>query len=769
MARLQVFAAALAATLIAAPCGATEEVEIIAESAPVKVRETTVATVKRGERYRLVQRKGAWTAIVIGEGDDRKEGWVLSDKLRAVVDPSLTDESPAPDAPSQVYAAAELVQMPLRNQANYLFFRLSLTNASDQPARLTIADLALRIGEKRLPYLRPLAGPLPINVTLFRGEYPRERADSLPYFEDCVFEPNDTVARWLSYDLAPLRSNPREWFSLTEKPWVLEGKLGEHRFTLDLTESESRALAAKLRKSQIEPSVRVIEFSSEINLLNFGSLTAIAEKVPTSDPGFVLLPTSPNCSFEYEAAQRWQGWLGRHRRDKAPPIVVQTPGVNMTWRGQMLPTAASEAAAALAVLGRRAGTGPTLVRHLHDEQLTTRIGAAEAMGPHLAEADVLTELLAAVQDQQPALRAAALRALGDRKTELPARARQEESADTAAVVGAMRAPEAAIRNAAAYAAGAFNCPRARTALAAMLDDKDKAVQLTACASLGELKAKEGVEKLQALRASPDRRLSTAALDALQAIGQLSEVDALLEKIKSGHASGTELQALAKTKDRRALPAIVAELKGTNLAMAAYSLADLGDREAVGPLIDALERARGSDQIPLVISLGKLDDPRAIEPIREALATAGDGFRGRISYVEALLKLNAPGAVDEAAKLLKSANNALEKPQLLQALGHHGGEQAIAVIEPLLDDREVCRHAAYALALLGSPKVLPVLEKRLLSADYSCGPQLLQGLGQKPQWFEDHHELLKKASDSPNAATQAAARKVRKREAIEIDD
>lgn len=769
MARLQVLAAALAAALSAAPCWATEKVEIIAESAPVKVREATVATVKRGERYQVVRRTGSWTAIVIGEGADRKEGWVLSDKLRAVVDPSLTDESPAPAAPSQVYAAAELVQLWSRGQGTYLFFRLSLTNASDETAELAIADLVLRIGEKRLQYMRPLAGPFPITVALFPGEYARTRADSLPYFQDCVLRPNDVVTGWLCYDLTEFRTNPRDWISLPEKTWLLEGKLGEHRFSLDLTESESRVLAVRLRPSKIETSIRIIEFDSEINLLNFGSLTAVAEKVPAGDPGFVLLPMKPNCYFDYEAAQRWQGWLAIHRRDKGPPVVVQTPNVNSTWRGQMFPTAPSEAAATLAVAGRRDGTGATLVRYLRDEELATRIGAAQALGPHLAEPGVLPELLAALEEPQPAFRAAALRALGDRKTAAPSEARQDDSADTAALVAAMDDSDAALRNAAAYAAGVFNCPRARRALAALLDDEDKQVQLVACASLGELKAKEGVEKLQALRTSDDQRLSTAALEALQAIGELSEIDALLEKTASGKASGTDLQALAKSKDRRALPALVAELKtGRNRAMAAYSLADLGDREAVGPLIDALERMRGDERIPIVISLQKLGDPQAIEPIRDALATGGVGVERRLNYVEALLALKAPGAVNEAGKLLTGAQNAHEKQQVLQALGRYGGEQAIQTIEPMLDDPDACRYAAHALAMLGTAQAVPVLEKRLLSADYAYGPQVLQGLVREPRWLEDHYQLLKKAMESPNAATQSAAKKLRSGQAIEAD-
>lgn len=775
MAKLHVLAAALAAALFATPCGAEEEVEIIAESAAVKVLDVTIATVKRGERYRVVARKGPWTAIAIGEGADRKEGWLLSDKFRAVVDPSLTDDSIAPDAPSLVYAEAELVQMPFFRQGAWLFFRLSLTNASDRAVELKTAELVLRVGEKRLPYLRPLAGVFPAAVTMIPGEYPRTRVDSLLYLEDCVLRPNDTVTRWLSYDLSALRKNPRDWSALADGHCILEGKLDENRFAVDLTASQSRKLAPTLRTSAIEPSVRVIEFSSEINLFNLGSLMAIAEKIPLEDLGFVLLPLKNRCYFDYEAEQRWGGWVMGHRLEQTPPLVVQIPGVNTAWRSTFLARAPSEAAAVLTVLGHRQGSAPALIRHLHAEAPETRVAAAAALGPHLADAGVLTELLAAAKDPQSAVRAAALQALGDRKAEAPPEARKDDSADTATILVAMDEPNAAVRSAAANAAGVFPSPRVRTALAALLDDKDQAVQLAACASLGELKAKEGVEKLNALRTSADPRLKAAALEALKGIGELPEVDMLLEKLQSGRAGGSELQALAKTqaeakvKDPRVLAALVAELNGPNRAMAAYSLSDLGDREAVGPLIDTLERTRGSEQTPIVITLGKLGDPRAIEPIREAYAFAAERFSARYTYVEALFKLKAPSAVDDAAKLLPIANNSAEKPVLLQALGRYGGEPAIAVIEPFLDDREVCRYAAYALALAESPKILPILEKRLLSADYAYGPKLLYGLDMKMKWFEDYPELLKKASASPNAATQAAAKKLRAGEVLKIDD
>lgn len=71
-------------------------------------------------------------------------------------------------------------------------------------------------------------------------------------------------------------------------------------------------------------------------------------------------------------------------------------------------------------------------------------------------------------------------------------------------------------------------------------------------------------------------------------------------------------------------------------------------------------------------------------------------------------------------------------------------------------------------MLGTPKAMPALEKRLLSDDYAYGPRLLRGLAQQQDWLEDNHQLLKEAMDSRNAATQSA-KKLRSGQASEIDE
>jgi hypothetical protein len=50
--------------------GAPPQAEVLAKTAKVKVRKETIATVKKGERYRMPKTQGPWVAIVMGEGDE---------------------------------------------------------------------------------------------------------------------------------------------------------------------------------------------------------------------------------------------------------------------------------------------------------------------------------------------------------------------------------------------------------------------------------------------------------------------------------------------------------------------------------------------------------------------------------------------------------------------------------------------------------------------------------------------------------------------------
>lgn len=57
---------------------AAPQVEVIAESAQVKIETETIAVVKKGQAFRLLKTQGSWVAIQIEIGGKPKRGWVLA-------------------------------------------------------------------------------------------------------------------------------------------------------------------------------------------------------------------------------------------------------------------------------------------------------------------------------------------------------------------------------------------------------------------------------------------------------------------------------------------------------------------------------------------------------------------------------------------------------------------------------------------------------------------------------------------------------------------
>src|SRR5262245_33665771 len=86
------------------------QVEVLAKTAKVKVRNETVGTVKKGEEYRLLKTQGPWVAIAIGEGEKQRRGWVLARAVKLVADADVTEDSAAPDEPVEIRMTIDLVQ-----------------------------------------------------------------------------------------------------------------------------------------------------------------------------------------------------------------------------------------------------------------------------------------------------------------------------------------------------------------------------------------------------------------------------------------------------------------------------------------------------------------------------------------------------------------------------------------------------------------------------------------------------------------------------------
>src|SRR5262245_19549543 len=72
---------------------APPQVEVMAKTAKVRVRKETIATVKKGETYRLLKTQGPWVAIAIVEGEKQKRGWILASAVKLVADPTVTEDS----------------------------------------------------------------------------------------------------------------------------------------------------------------------------------------------------------------------------------------------------------------------------------------------------------------------------------------------------------------------------------------------------------------------------------------------------------------------------------------------------------------------------------------------------------------------------------------------------------------------------------------------------------------------------------------------------
>jgi HEAT repeat protein len=132
---------------------------------------------------------------------------------------------------------------------------------------------------------------------------------------------------------------------------------------------------------------------------------------------------------------------------------------------------------------------------------------------------------------------------------------------TAALIDLLRHPDADLRIQAALALGTQGQAEAATALLAALDDPDANVRFHAIDALGKLAPAAAVEPLAAIAESGDFFLAFPALDAL-----------------------------ARINDPSVAPRIVPLLRDDLVGdQAAEALGQIGDEEAIAPLVAALDR------------------------------------------------------------------------------------------------------------------------------------------------------------------------------------
>jgi len=147
----------------------------------------------------------------------------------------------------------------------------------------------------------------------------------------------------------------------------------------------------------------------------------------------------------------------------------------------------------------------------------------------------------------------------------------------------------------------------------LLRDPDRFVRRAAASALGELRVRRAVPALvETLK--DDATVWDAAGDAAAALGQIGGdevIDPLISALDHQFAAGPALVALGRLRHPRAVEPLIRYLDRTGNPSAATVLGNTRDRRAVPSLIAALGHADPSTRFYAARALGKIGDERAL--------------------------------------------------------------------------------------------------------------------------------------------------------------
>jgi HEAT repeat protein len=189
-----------------------------------------------------------------------------------------------------------------------------------------------------------------------------------------------------------------------------------------------------------------------------------------------------------------------------------------------------------------------------------------------------------------------------------------------------------VRWKASEALSKIGAPAVEVLIGALRHDDDD-VRWKAAIALGEIGDPRAIEPLITLLCDKDRFVKSHAALALGAIGEPA-VNPLLGALHEGDGNlrwGAAI-ALGKIRDPRAIEPLIRALadKYENVrAESASSLAAMG-KPALGPLLRFLKFSDGPVRLEVVTVLGELHDTDAIQPLVQMLENADDDERKEIA-------------------------------------------------------------------------------------------------------------------------------------------
>ncbi len=245
-----------------------------------------------------------------------------------------------------------------------------------------------------------------------------------------------------------------------------------------------------------------------------------------------------------------------------------------------------------------------------------------------------------------------------------------------------------------------------------LRNKDPKIQYDAAEALGEIGDIQAIEPLvTALTQNELSGVRWKAAEALSKIG-VPAVDALIGALRHSDddVRWKAAIALGEIGDQRAINPLISLLCDEDRfvkSRAAYALGLIGE-PAVESLIFALREGDGNLRWGAAIALGKIRDPRAIDPLIRALADKYQNVRA-----ESAMSLAAIGkpALEPLLRFLRDSDRSI-RIEVVTALGELKDTDAIRPLMQILDtaDEDERVEIADALDAILIPAIEPLTRR-----------------------------------------------------------
>ncbi|HJZ77531.1 MAG TPA: HEAT repeat domain-containing protein [Vicinamibacterales bacterium] len=345
---------------------------------------------------------------------------------------------------------------------------------------------------------------------------------------------------------------------------------------------------------------------------------------------------------------------------------------------------------------------------------------------------------------------------------------------TGALVDLLRHEDADLRIQAALALGTQEeQPAAIDALIAALDDPDVNVRFHAIEALGKLGSPSAVDRLASITESNDFFLAFPALDSLARIRDAAVAPRVVPLLRDALVGDHAAEVLGEIGDEDAVVPLVAALDRADssvtsvvdaLVAIAHRYRDtlgvqghIDDivRRTISPagarrIIDAAGTTADASLKNLVVLLGWLRGPE----VERALTHLLGASEVHQELIEAIVRFGS-SMVDRLIAQLRGADLATRRAAAI-ALGHIGDCRAVpALVETLEgDDRDLLVTAAGALARLGDARAFEALIARLGDSDLRVRHAAIAALNSigHPQMAACMRTLL----DSPDAHVRESA-------------